>query len=186
MIIGDTNNPNGMDETMPMGPRDGTYVVNSNTAASPIFEDSTAAMQPNPGPTQRSVHTESTHATNGRAPASPAVVTIGSTNNLVDLGGITPMGPNDGTLIVNSDIAASPLLEKTTASAVDTGPHDDTHIIDSGTAASPTLKRKRKYSPARVGQRRRRWYNDGRDLNNTTRTPTSGGAQAGGDGGSGV
>ena len=96
------------------------------------------------------------------------------------------MGPNDGTLIVNSDSAALPTLEETTASAVDTGPHDDTNIINSGTTASPTLKRKRKYSPAKAEQRRRRWCNDGRDLNNTTRTPNSGGAQAGGDGGGGV
>ena len=149
----------------------------------PFFEDTTAAMQPNPGPTQRPVHTESTHATNGGAPASPAVVTVGSTNNLVGLGGITPMGPNDGTLIVNSDIAAaSPTLEETTASAVDTGPHDGTHIIDSGTAASPTLKRKRKYAPANAARRHCKRWEGRRDLDDAARTPDSSSTQAGGDG----
>ena len=146
MIIGDTNNPNGMDGTILMGPRDDTHVVNSNTAASPIFEDAQ---------TWASITAHST--------AIPA-----------------------NAIIVNSEIAASPALEETAASAVDAGSHDDTRIMDSGTTASPTLKRKRKYSPTKAGQRRRRWYNDGRDLNDTTRTPNSGGAQAGGDGGSGV
>jgi hypothetical protein len=116
----------------------------------------------------------------------PAHIT-GNTNNPVGLDRTTPMGPNDDTLIANSNTAASPTLEETTASAIDSGPNDDTHIAESDTAASPTLKRKRKYSPTKAAQRRRRWYNDERDLNNTTRTPTdSGGAQAGGDGGSGV
>ena len=93
----------------------------------------------------------------GSASAPPADVTTNNTVNPIGFGGTIPMGPSD-----------------------------DTHAVNSDTATSPTLKRKRKYSPAKVGQRRRRWCNDGRDLNNTTRTLNSGGAQAGGDGGSGV
>ena len=86
------------------------------------------------------------------ASAYPADVTTGNTNNPVGLDRTTPMGPNNDTLIVNSDTAASPTLEKTTASTVDTGPNADTHIADSDTAASPTLKRKRKYSPAHAAR----------------------------------
>ena len=66
MTIGDTNNPTGIDGAMPMGPSDDTHVVNSDTAASStskgvIKRNTTVTMQPNPGPTQRSVHTESAH-----------------------------------------------------------------------------------------------------------------------------
>jgi len=71
MAIGDTNNPTGIDGTMPMGPSDDTHVANSDTAASPTFEDTTANMQPNPGPTQRSVYTESTHPPPATINASP-------------------------------------------------------------------------------------------------------------------
>ena len=52
------------------------------------------------------------------------------------------MGPNGDTLTVNPDIAASPTPEGNAASAVDAGSHDNTHVIDSDTTASPTLKRK--------------------------------------------
>jgi len=69
----------------------------------------------------------------------PAHIT-GNKNNPAGLAGTTPMGPDD-TLIANSGTAASPTLEETTASAIDTGPNDDTRIADSDTAASPTLKR---------------------------------------------
>ena len=69
MTIDDTNNPTSIDGVMPTGPNNDTHAANSNTAASPIFEDTTAAMQPNPGPTQQPVHTESTH---------PPPVTIGA------------------------------------------------------------------------------------------------------------
>ena len=55
---------------------------------------------------------------------------------------VTTMGPNNDTLTVNFDIAASPTLEEIATSAVGAGSHDDTHIVDSGTAASPTLKHK--------------------------------------------
>ena len=37
MTIDDTNNPTGMDGTMPMGPNDNTHIANSDTAASPTL-----------------------------------------------------------------------------------------------------------------------------------------------------
>jgi len=94
----------------------------------------------------------------------------------------TTMGPNDGTLTVISDIAASPTLEENATSAVGAGSHDDTHIVISGTTASPTLKRKRKYAPARAARRQCKRWEGRRDLDDTARMPDSGGAQAGGDG----
>ena len=60
-IIGNTNNPTGLDGTIPIGPSDDTHVANSDTAASPTLKDTTTTMQPSPEPTQRSVHTESAH-----------------------------------------------------------------------------------------------------------------------------
>ena len=50
-----------------------------------------------------------------------ADMATGNMNNPVGLDGTTPMGPNDDTLIVNSDTAASPTLKETATSAVDTG-----------------------------------------------------------------
>ena len=38
MTIGDTNNPTGIDGTIPMGPNDDTHVINSDTAASPTLK----------------------------------------------------------------------------------------------------------------------------------------------------
>ena len=50
-----------------------------------------------------------------------------------------------------------------------------------GPAASGGRRRKRKHAPAITGRRQRRYYSD-----NTVRAPDGGGAQAGGEGGSGA
>ena len=47
---------------------------------------------------------------------------------------------------------------------------------------SAKTKRKRRYGPAEVGRRQRRWGDDRRVLDAEARAPDSGGAQAGGDG----
>ena len=92
MTIGNTNNPIGLDGTMPMGPNDDTHVVNSDTAASPTLKDTTTTMHPSLEPTQRSVHTESAH---------PLPVTISD-----------PMVDSDGTVDTptpsNTDTNVSP------------------------------------------------------------------------------
>ena len=86
--------------------------------------------------------------TEGGAPAPPAHMTIGNTNNPTGLGGTMPIGPSDDTHVVNSDTAESPTLKDTSRCAVNTGdaandtmttddpepqpndPDDDTPIIN--------------------------------------------------------
>ena len=102
MINDDTNNPNGMDVTMLMGPRDhSTHVANSSTAASPIFEDAHTG-------TSITAHTTDTPTNdtivNSDIAASPtlednATSTVGA-------------GSHDDTHIVDSGTAASPTLKR--------------------------------------------------------------------------
>jgi hypothetical protein len=174
-------------EETTMGPNDGTLTVNSDIAASPTTHTGITIDDTNsPTDTLGIIPTgpsDDTHTTNSNINDTLVVNSdVAASPTLEE----ATMGPNGDTLTVNPDIAASPTPEGNAASAVDAGSHDNTHVIDSDTTASPTLKRKRKYSPTKAGQRRRRWCNDGRDLNSTTRAPNSGGAQAGGDGGGGV
>ena len=43
MAIGDTDNPTGVDGTIPMGPNHDTHAVNSDTAASPTLKATTTS-----------------------------------------------------------------------------------------------------------------------------------------------
>ena len=157
VTIGDTNNPDGTHGAMPTGPNDDTHVTNSNTTASPFFGDTAAAIQPNPEPTQRSVHTVSTHTTNDGA--SAITMDVGPHDDIstfllhirraaddaasslshnvivnpgnVDAGGRASTPPTDMTIDSTNkptDAATSPTLK------------DDT-------ATSPTLKRDAAASP---------------------------------------
>ena len=58
--------------------------------------------------------------------------------------------------------------------------------VAGGSAKTKRKRDKRKYAPAKAGRLQRRWCDDGRVLDGEVRTPDSGGAQAGGDGGSGM
>ena len=94
-----------MDEIMPMGPSDDTHVVDSNTAASPTFEGTAAIMQPNPGPTQRSVHTESTHPPPATAygPMVDSDETVGSATTGTSVAAHTTVDPTNNITIDTID-----------------------------------------------------------------------------------
>ena len=130
MAIGDTNNPTGTSpyDDEPPSIDDDVPVINAATDTGDVN-------------------------TGGRTPAPPTNMITGDTNNPTGIDGTTPMGPNDGTRVVNS-----------------------------GTATSPTLKRKRKYSPAKASQRQRR-RDDRRSLGTANLAPDGGNTQAGGSGG---
>ena len=70
-----------------------------------------------------------------------------------------------------------------TASAAATlGDHPPSPGVAGGSAKAKRKRDKRKYAPAKVGRRQRRWGDDNRVLDAEARAPDSGGAQAGGDG----
>ena len=101
MIIGDTNNPNGMDDTTLMGPRDDTHVVNSNTAASPIFEDAQAGA---------SITAHST-----AIPTNDIIVNsdIAASPTLEEtIAPAVDAGSHDDTRIIDSGTTASPTLKR--------------------------------------------------------------------------
>ena len=94
--------------------------------------------------------------------------------------------PDDDTPAINVDIASTVDITAdiddatmTVDHGADAQPNGDASVVPVG----QQRQRKRRCSPAKIErQQRRRWY-DGQDLGDTARTPDSGGAQTGGDGG---
>ena len=94
-------------------------------------------------------------------------------------------GTADGATATAASAADTGIDDASGASATEAGVAAHEAI---GAAAQPAPKRtrKRKYAPAYHGRRQRRRCSDRRDLDGTVRAPDSGGAEAGGDGGSRV
>ena len=130
--IGDTNNPTGAHGVMPTGPDGDTHVVNSNTAASPIFGDTTAAIQPNPEPTQRSVHTVSTHTTNDGA--SAITMDVGPHDDISTFLLHIRRAADDAASSLSHNVIVNPADgdKATAASAIDTG-----NVDTGGRASTP-------------------------------------------------
>ena len=112
-----TDDPNGSDHVIrDVEPRDdiSTFLLHVRRIA-----DDTASSAQNmnvrPADGAESVVTSAIGTgdidTEGGASAPPTDITTDNTNNPVGFDGATPMGPNDDTLVVNSDTTASPTLK---------------------------------------------------------------------------